>query len=63
MFTSRLFSSSVFHNEFEMFSPPEVTRRPVDDLVLQMKASLLNPMTLARPPAFYADLLVKLFRL
>jgi ATP-dependent RNA helicase DHX37/DHR1 len=30
----------VFHNEFEQFSPPEITRRPVDDLVLQMKVSL-----------------------
>ena len=34
---SRLYSSAVFHNEFEEFSPPEITRRPVDDLVLQMK--------------------------
>ena len=38
MTLSRLYSSSVFHNEFEEFSPPEMTRRPVDDLVLQMKA-------------------------
>ena len=33
----RLYSSAVFNNEFEKFSPPEITRRPVDDLVLQMK--------------------------
>ncbi|KAL3858338.1 hypothetical protein ACJMK2_012932 [Sinanodonta woodiana] len=32
----RLYSSAVF-NEFEKFSPAEITRRPVDDLVLQMK--------------------------
>ena len=29
----------MFNNEFEQFSPPEITRRPVDDLVLQMKVS------------------------
>ena len=34
----RLYSSAVFQNEFEQFSPPEVTRRPSDDLLLQMKA-------------------------
>ena len=33
----RLYSSAVFQNEFEQFSPPEVTRRPSDDLLLQMK--------------------------
>ncbi|KAK3084248.1 hypothetical protein FSP39_010668 [Pinctada imbricata] len=33
----RLYSSAVFNDEFEQFSPPEITRRPVDDLVLQMK--------------------------
>ena len=33
-----LYSSAVFQNEFEQFSPPEVTRRPSDDLLLQMKA-------------------------
>ena len=33
----RLFSSAVFNNDFEEFSPPEIARRPVDDLVLQMK--------------------------
>ncbi|XP_053375009.1 probable ATP-dependent RNA helicase DHX37 isoform X2 [Mercenaria mercenaria] len=33
----RLFSSAVFNDEFEKFSPAEITRRPVDDLVLQMK--------------------------
>uniref|UniRef100_H3AXC2 DEAH-box helicase 37 n=2 Tax=Latimeria chalumnae TaxID=7897 RepID=H3AXC2_LATCH len=32
----RLFSSAVF-GDFETFSPAEITRRPVDDLVLQMK--------------------------
>ncbi|XP_066545535.1 putative ATP-dependent RNA helicase DHX37 [Amia ocellicauda] len=32
----RLYSSAVF-SDFEEFSPAEITRRPVDDLVLQMK--------------------------
>ncbi|WAR02924.1 DHX37-like protein, partial [Mya arenaria] len=33
----RLYSSAVLNDEFEKFSPAEITRRPVDDLVLQMK--------------------------
>ncbi|XP_070256067.1 probable ATP-dependent RNA helicase DHX37 [Myotis yumanensis] len=33
----RLYSSAVF-SDFEPFPPPEITRRPVEDLVLQMKA-------------------------
>jgi len=33
----RLYSSAVFMNEFEEFTMPEILRRPVDDLVLQMK--------------------------
>lgn len=33
----RLFSSAVFENNFEEYSEPEIKRRPVDDLVLQMK--------------------------
>ena len=33
----RLYSSAVFTNDFEEFSAPEISRRPVDDLVLQMK--------------------------
>lgn len=33
----RLYSSAVF-SDFEQFPPPEITRRPVEDLVLQMKA-------------------------
>lgn len=32
----RLYSSAVF-SDFEKFSKPEITRRPVEDLVLQMK--------------------------
>lgn len=32
----RLFSSAVFA-DFSLFSEAEITRRPVDDLVLQMK--------------------------
>ncbi|KAK8788043.1 hypothetical protein V5799_022184 [Amblyomma americanum] len=34
----RLYSSAMFNDEFQKFTPPEITRRPVDDLVLQMKA-------------------------
>ena len=34
----RLYSSAVFQNQFVQFSEPEICRRPVDDLVLQMKA-------------------------
>ena len=37
LYIFRLYSSALFHNVFEEFSPPEITRRPVDDLVLQMK--------------------------
>ncbi|XP_062585377.1 probable ATP-dependent RNA helicase DHX37, partial [Saccostrea cucullata] len=33
----RLYSSAVFNEDFVMFSPAEITRRPVDDLILQMK--------------------------
>ncbi|XP_044514671.1 probable ATP-dependent RNA helicase DHX37 [Gracilinanus agilis] len=33
----RLYSSAVY-SDFEKFSPPEITRRPVEDLVLQMKS-------------------------
>ncbi|XP_019394482.1 PREDICTED: probable ATP-dependent RNA helicase DHX37 [Crocodylus porosus] len=33
----RLYSSAVF-GDFEKFSPPEITRRPVEDLILQMKS-------------------------
>ena len=33
----RLYSSAVFTNDFEEFSAPEISRRPVEDLVLQMK--------------------------
>lgn len=34
----RLYSSAVFNNDFESFTEPDILRRPVDDLVLQMKA-------------------------
>ena len=33
----RLYSSAVFNNNFEEYSSPEIQRRPVDDLILQMK--------------------------
>eukprot|EP00095_Tigriopus_kingsejongensis_P006161 maker-scaffold40_size501252-snap-gene-2.13 protein:Tk06161 transcript:maker-scaffold40_size501252-snap-gene-2.13-mRNA-1 annotation:"atp-dependent rna helicase kurz" len=34
----RLYSSEVFKNDFPLHSQPEILKRPVDDLVLQMKA-------------------------
>lgn len=34
----RLYSSAVFNNDFEEFTQPDILRRPVDELVLQMKA-------------------------
>jgi ATP-dependent RNA helicase DHX37/DHR1 len=34
----RLYSSAVFGDEMEEFSVPEIKLRPVDDLVLRMKA-------------------------
>ncbi|XP_059143028.1 probable ATP-dependent RNA helicase DHX37 [Physella acuta] len=37
----RLYSSAVF-SDFPNFSPPEITRRPVDDLVLQMKSMRID---------------------
>ncbi|XP_071946608.1 probable ATP-dependent RNA helicase DHX37 [Antedon mediterranea] len=33
----RLYSSAVFNSDFEKFDSPEITRKPVDDLILQMK--------------------------
>uniref|UniRef100_T1J6J7 RNA helicase n=1 Tax=Strigamia maritima TaxID=126957 RepID=T1J6J7_STRMM len=33
----RLYSSAVFTDEFELFSQPEICRKPIDGLVLQMK--------------------------
>lgn len=35
----RLYSSAVFNEDFVKFSPAEITRRPVDDLILQMKVN------------------------
>ena len=34
----RLYSSAVFNNDMKDFSVPEIQQRPVDDLLLQMKA-------------------------
>ncbi|XP_054715180.1 probable ATP-dependent RNA helicase DHX37 [Uloborus diversus] len=34
----RLYSSAVFEHDFPDFSPPEIQRIPVDDVLLQMKA-------------------------
>lgn len=33
----RLYSSAVFNDEFPKFSEPEIARKPVEDLILQMK--------------------------
>jgi len=39
----RLYSSSIFTHDFEDFSQPEIVSKPIDDLVLQMKAlDILN---------------------
>lgn len=43
----RLYSSAVF-SDFDQFPPPEITRRPVEDLILQMKA--LNIEKVSRSP-------------
>jgi ATP-dependent RNA helicase DHX37/DHR1 len=37
-FLHRLYSSAVFNDQFEQFAAPEIQRKPVDDLLLQMKA-------------------------
>lgn len=42
----RLYSSAVFNEDFVKFSPAEITRRPVDDLILQMKVCQDNPLML-----------------
>lgn len=41
----RLYSSAVFQNQFPKFSEPEICRRPVEDLVLQMKALGIERVT------------------
>jgi ATP-dependent RNA helicase DHX37/DHR1 len=33
----RLYSSAVYNDEFPKFSEPEIVRKPVEDLILQMK--------------------------
>ena len=33
----RLYSSAVFNDEFSLFAEPEIVRKPVEDLILQMK--------------------------
>lgn len=33
----RLYSSAVYNDEFQEFSPPEIQEKPIDDLMLQMK--------------------------
>lgn len=45
---SRLYSSAVFHNDFEEFSEAEICRRPVDDLLLQMKVSWYEEQSSAK---------------
>ncbi|QQP49404.1 Putative ATPdependent RNA helicase kurzlike, partial [Caligus rogercresseyi] len=43
----RLYSSAVYENEFQMHCDPEITKRPVDDLVLQMKAMCMENIQVA----------------
>ena len=33
-----MYSSAVFNDQFEAYSEPEIRRKPVDDLLLQLKA-------------------------
>jgi len=39
---SRLYSSAVYENQFEKYSPAEITRRPIEDLILQMKVLVVT---------------------
>lgn len=38
----RLYSSAVFNDTFPLYTTPEIQRKPVDDLVLQMKAMSIH---------------------
>ena len=33
----RIYSSAVYNDEFKQFTEPEILRKPVEDLILQMK--------------------------
>lgn len=44
----RLYSSAVFNDSFSEYTPPEIVRKPVEDLVLQLKT--LNIDRLANFP-------------
>ncbi|CAG8438620.1 8713_t:CDS:10 [Ambispora leptoticha] len=44
----RIYSSTVFHEQFEQFSTPEILRMPIEGVVLQMKA--MNIDTVANFP-------------
>ena len=37
---SSLYSSAVYENYFEKYTPAEILQRPVEDLVLQMKVGI-----------------------
>ena len=41
----RLYSSAVYQHEFSEYSSPEITNRPVEDLVLQMKAMNIDKVS------------------
>ena len=50
----RLYSSAVFNDQFEQFSEPEICRKPVDDLLLQMKVMNIDKVVnfpFPTPPA------------
>ncbi|XP_029167253.1 probable ATP-dependent RNA helicase kurz [Nylanderia fulva] len=38
----RLYSSAVYNDQFEEYSLPEIQKRPIDDLLLQMKTMNIN---------------------
>ena len=48
----RLYSSAVFNDEFPEYSIPEIQLKPVDDLILQMKAmNIVKVMNFPFPTA------------
>lgn len=42
IFVRRLYSSAIFNDEFKEWDVPEIQRKPIDDLLLQMKAMKID---------------------
>jgi ATP-dependent RNA helicase DHX37/DHR1 len=36
-FVYRIYSTAVYNDDFKQFTEPEIVRKPVEDLILQMK--------------------------